>query len=413
MLGLTATPIINIKNPTHENLESKIRELEKTLDSTVVGFSSLSLSPEQSGIIANNVSEKSIVYENPPIDQSLFPSHPPVLNESRTKELNQLFYILDEYGPAVLWKYCQVLSQEISPNYYENETQEQFQGLKNYLQNLCDHFENETKRTGGKTTKLAELELLLNEIYETGFDNSTDFDDVIGIVFVKQKVGALSLHNYFSSDLMRDSHKKSIRSGMLTRKTTDVFKYLSSTQKLNDDQKDQAHNDWLHTIQDAKKVLNSLRSRDINLLFATSVVEEGIDIDACSFVVVLDEIQSTKAYVQMRGRARVLNAKFYVFENTHDESQGPPLSLSDAKMIDSKVSSYLGERRISYNSSIELPSVQMLSSAFPQNVSTALAASEEQALKNGYFKVQHGMVSTTSSKSLVNRYCSCIPMDLS
>lgn len=49
--------------------------------------------------------------------------------------------------------------------------------------------------------------------------------------------------------------------------------------KLSENQQDEAHKDWLHIVQDTKSVLNSLRSRDINLLFATSVVEEGeIDI---------------------------------------------------------------------------------------------------------------------------------------
>jgi superfamily II DNA or RNA helicase len=212
------------------------------------------------------------------------------------------------------------------------------------------------------------------------------------------------------------NNKSIIRSGMLTRKTTHMFKYLSSVQKLNDDLQEEAHKDWLHTVQDTKAVLSSLRSREINLLFATSVVEEGVDIDACSFVIILDELQTIKTYVQTKGRARQLDANFYVFENTHVDSQRPPLTLSDANSIDLKVSSYLGSRKeVLINDDMDSLTTTFFQEKLLTNYTpelSTLSRLEEEAVINRMYRTSNGMVDLASSKSLVNRYCSCIPMDL-
>ena len=68
---------------------------------------------------------------------------------------------------------------------------------------------------------------------------------------------------------------------------------------------------WLHQENKIRDVLGALRRGDINVLIATSVVEEGVDVQACSCVVSFDSLRSTKGYIQMKGRARQNNAKFF------------------------------------------------------------------------------------------------------
>jgi superfamily II DNA or RNA helicase len=77
-----------------------------------------------------------------------------------------------------------------------------------------------------------------------------------------------------------------------------VFKYLDRSHHYADDKID---DNWMHKIRNVKEVLDGLRTKRTNVLIATSVVEEGVDVDACSFVIVFDHIKSTKAYVQMKG----------------------------------------------------------------------------------------------------------------
>ncbi len=46
-------------------------------------------------------------------------------------------------------------------------------------------------------------------------------------------------------------------------------------------------------------MLDRLRNKEKNVLFATSVVEEGVDVESCSFVIAFDSIKTTKSYVQV------------------------------------------------------------------------------------------------------------------
>ncbi|KZT24079.1 P-loop containing nucleoside triphosphate hydrolase protein [Neolentinus lepideus HHB14362 ss-1] len=65
----------------------------------------------------------------------------------------------------------------------------------------------------------------------------------------------------------------------------------------------------LKTQQD---VVKSFRDKEVNLLIATSVAEEGLDFPACDVVVRFDPIQHMVGYVQSRGRARHQTSTFVI-----------------------------------------------------------------------------------------------------
>ena len=48
----------------------------------------------------------------------------------------------------------------------------------------------------------------------------------------------------------------------------------------------------------------------MNVLIATNVVEEGLDVSTCNQVICLNELLTVKAFIQMKGRARQENSKF-------------------------------------------------------------------------------------------------------
>ncbi|KAF2497347.1 P-loop containing nucleoside triphosphate hydrolase protein [Lophium mytilinum] len=61
-----------------------------------------------------------------------------------------------------------------------------------------------------------------------------------------------------------------------------------------------------------QQVLEDFREGDRNLIIATSVLEEGIDISSCHLVIDFDPPKNLKAFVQRRGRARKEASKYII-----------------------------------------------------------------------------------------------------
>lgn len=59
--------------------------------------------------------------------------------------------------------------------------------------------------------------------------------------------------------------------------------------------------------------LNDFRAGTTNLILATSVLEEGIDISSCHLVICFERPKNLKSFVQRRGRARMQRSKYFIF----------------------------------------------------------------------------------------------------
>ncbi|KAG8419387.1 Dicer-like protein 2 [Metarhizium acridum] len=73
---------------------------------------------------------------------------------------------------------------------------------------------------------------------------------------------------------------------------------------------------------DQMAALQSFRSGKINILIATSVLEEGIDVPACNMVICFDHPATPKSFVQRRGRARMKESKLILLSEYSSSAVG-------------------------------------------------------------------------------------------
>lgn len=247
------------------------------------------------------------------------------------------------------------------------------------------------------------------EIVRTDYDQ---FEDAVDDPFADlellepQQSAGLSDVDTSSNKLANDlrmsnssSKRYGVRCCALVRNPTKIFK-LSTVKEKDLTQ-------FLHD-DDMKKVLNSFRSGEFNVLIATSVVEEGVDVQACSFVVVLDSLSTIKSYIQMKGRARQKNAKFYVF---HGNVQTGQLNLEEAKFLEARVRRFvaLDGHRKRKSSDITNPAVDCNNGGYYSHAT--FSGIEIDAVERSFYECENGRVSVSSAKSLLYRFALSQPID--
>ena len=154
--------------------------------------------------------------------------------------------------------------------------------------------------SGALSSKVEKLIEILVEEYE----KDMALGSFSGIIFVEQRVGV------------------SVLAEILSRhpKTKNIFRcgnLVGTSQNLSHSGKNIAE---IVDSKKAKTTLGDFRTGDKNLIIATSVAEEGLDVQACHLVVCCYMQKNRKSYIQMRGRARRKNSTYVLM--FPDESLG-------------------------------------------------------------------------------------------
>ncbi|KAK3397406.1 P-loop containing nucleoside triphosphate hydrolase protein [Sordaria brevicollis] len=117
--------------------------------------------------------------------------------------------------------------------------------------------------------------------------------DPVGIVFAQQRVMVgLLKHIVSTHPLTKDRYRVASMTGTATMPGQRNFKDMTSK-------------------EDAAS-LEGFREGRYNLLVATSVLEEGIDVPICNLVICFDEPLNIKSFIQRRGRARMGASTLYL-----------------------------------------------------------------------------------------------------
>ena len=138
------------------------------------------------------------------------------------------------------------------------------------------------------------------------------------------------------------------------------------------------------------------------------MVEEGVDVQACSVVVAFDSIRSTKSYVQMKGRARRRKAKFFVFQDSTGPSGKATVSLESARNMEARLRTF-----IACKAQVGLGSGDGSSDVHDSNDYRLQLTLEPElsAARQGFYQGNHGTVDLQSAKGLLTRYCLSVPLD--
>uniref|UniRef100_A0A3P9IFI0 ribonuclease III n=1 Tax=Oryzias latipes TaxID=8090 RepID=A0A3P9IFI0_ORYLA len=181
-----------------------------------------------------------------------------------TPKVLRLLEILHEYKPFERQQFESV-------EWYNNRNQD------NYVSWSDSEDEDEDEEVEAK------------ERPETNFPSP--FTNILcGIIFVERRYTAVVLNRLIKEAGKQDPELAYISSNFITGHSIG---------------KNQARNKQMEVeFRKQEEVLRKFRAHETNLLIATSIVEEGVDIPKCNLVVRFDLPTEYRSYVQSKGRAR-------------------------------------------------------------------------------------------------------------
>ncbi|XP_071962974.1 endoribonuclease Dicer-like isoform X2 [Antedon mediterranea] len=218
-----------------------------------------------------------------------------------------------------------------------------------------------------------------DEDYEPPMAPSFVEGDLCGVVFVEKRYTAAVLNKLLRHFQKLDPTLQHVKSDYITGQGRATLANRS-----------------VQTESQSKKqeeILRRFRRHETNLLFATSVIEEGVDVPRCNVVVRFDLPQHYRSYTQSKGRARAATS-YYIMLTNDSESEDFQEMLHQFREIDKILQRRCHNR--------EPHSEELLDAHITDQLLPPYMPHKEEGAPR---------VSMTSAIPLVNRYCAKLPGD--
>ena len=175
------------------------------------------------------------------------------------------------------------------------------------------------------SVKFYELLKYILRLQHDSSENASDAPRII--VFVERRRVVMAMHKYLCKLRREVEGCANVKACYVLGGSTGS----TSKEELSDFEV----NDLEAIKKQQEQALIDFREGKYNILLATSVVEEGLDIPACNIVIRYDFPQTYRAYVQSRGRARQKPAKFVFFlkETEREEKKSLLKSFHDIEIL--------------------------------------------------------------------------------
>lgn len=403
VLGLTAS-LINDKTPPNQ-LEAKLSKLESVLHcsietaSDLLTISKFGAKPFENIVVCRNYNSdngtnrdvlfildslKNFCTQTNEFDVN-FDMDPrrPIL-----EALNKTAAVLRQIGPWAAWKVSQVWEKEfkkLAKQSFLPEKAIDFMIMGETCMNTI-RCKLEPKmrliRSFGELTqflphKVARL-LDILAVYSPENQNRLHVDEPLcAIIFVEQRYVA-----YVMSLLLKTVHKWDSRFEFL--KPDFVIGFSGGSLASDESQ-------GIHKRQE--EVLRKFRRGELNVLVATNVLEEGVDVRHCNVVFKFDRPLDYRAYVQSKGRARKEGAHYFMMVEEMDYSRCSD-DIRDFVQIEKLL---LRRYRTVHNpGELEFSPAENIDLLYPPYRVPATGA----------------QVTLSTAIALVNRYCGKLPSDI-
>ncbi|UYV74239.1 DICER1 [Cordylochernes scorpioides] len=401
ILGLTAS-LVNA-NVRLEDLETEVKNLEATLQSIVTTATDIpSLKKygtdpkehvvfyEEFNFAAHPILKKIIdflsdahsIFSKSEINMPPNVTSIDIYFTSPKKCLTSLRTILNTLGPLGTLYASEIFEKEVtkslnaSVNKDDKSTYLSLQKcLKLVSKKLRSLFENESLLED--TLLLPKLKRLLNilHFYKDGYptgENSSE--QLCCIIFVEQRIIAFVLHMVLKEVSGKWKDFAFVKCQYVIGHSVNST-LLSKMAKM-------------HTSQQTR-ILEDFRKEKFNILIATSVIEEGMDVHTCNLVIRFDPPRDFRSYVQSRGRARAKKATYILLiDNANKDYLKTHLSF---KNIEKHLEKYCFNRIA--------PREDEITDALSNDIIPCFMPDPRDGKPR---------LTCTSAISLINRYCSLL-----